>query len=350
MDIVITVGIQNINIYISFYIYTQTPIHIYILLLLPPHTHSYSTMFKRSFHSSIQQLQEHLLPKIVNNSTITTPSPQIDLLKKYYGSPRILESIKLAQTVLPPEWESIKLQNNKAGNTDGGDLLKLNPLYDNISTNMDLNTKSHIAKSYYPDYFHLNALQNRVSKTITMANNIYMQTQIDPRYITKRLEMRPLVLKRVSNQTAKGKIRSHYALCVVGDRNGMVGLGEGKSRGDMGKAISKAHWDAIRNLVFVNRFEDRTVYGDIEYRYHGVKLFIRQKGAGSGLRVHHTIFEICQLAGIKDLTVKVYKSRNDMNVAKGFLEAVTMGQTPLRQLALGRGKKIVDVRKVYYSE
>lgn len=331
-------------------------------------------MFKRSFYSSIRQLQEQAISKISTvDSTIT---PQVDLLKKYYGSPQILESIKLAQTVLPPEWETIKLQtsNNKNTNMIHDDLLKLNPLYDTIIYNknnnnnndnnittttattattagiLDLDTRSQIAKSYYPDSFHSSALHSRISKTVTMANNIYMQTQIDPRYITQKLEMRPLVLKRVSNQTAKGKIRSHYALCIVGDRNGMIGLGEGKSRDDMGKAISKAHWDAIRNLVHVNRFEDRTIYGDIQHRYHGVKLFIRQKEAGAGLRVHHTIFEICQLAGIKDLTVKIYKSRNDMNVAKGFLEAVTEGQTPLRQLALGRGKKIVDVRKVYYSE
>lgn len=329
-------------------------------------------MFRRSLHSSsIRQLQEQVISKVSTaNNTIapTVATPQINLLNKYYGSPQILESIKLAQSVLPPEWETIKLQNNNSKNHKmiHDDLLNLNPLYDTINSNtlptttatataatattMDLDTRLQIAKSYYPDSFHSNALQNRVSKTITMANNIYMQTQIDPRYITQNLEMRPLVLKRVSNQTAKGKIRSHYALCIVGDRNGMIGLGEGKSRDDMGKAISKAHWDAIRNLVHVNRFEDRTIYGDIQHRYHGVKLFIRQKEAGAGLRVHHTIFEICQLAGIKDLTVKIYKSRNDMNVAKGFLEAITEGQTPLRQLALGRGKKIVDVRKVYYSE
>lgn len=317
-------------------------------------------MFRRSFHSSIRQLQEQVISRIATESTTVTPTvaPQINLLNKYYGSPQILESIKLSQTVLPPEWETIKLQNNDSKNTKMiyDDLLNLNPLYDTINTTtatvstMNLETKSQIAKSYYPDSFHSNALHNRISKTITMANNIYMQTQIDPRYITQKLEMRPLVLKRVSNQTAKGKIRSHYALCIVGDRNGMIGLGEGKSRDDMGKAISKAHWDAIRNLVHVNRFENRTIYGDIQHRYHGVKLFIRQKEAGAGLRVHHTIFEICQLAGIKDLTVKIYKSRNDMNVAKGFLEAITEGQTPLRQVALGRGKKIVDVRKVYYSE
>lgn len=309
-------------------------------------------MFKRSLHCGLRSLQREMTTTIAAAAT-GAGETQTALLKKYYGNkPGILESIRLAEGVLPKEWADIPIPLAGKGS---GDLMKLDPLYDGYSGSnnnrvIDDETRKEIYRGYYPDSFHSNAKQNSVSRIITMANDIYMQTQLDPRYIAKRLEMRPLVMKRVSNQTAKGKIRSHYALCIVGDRQGMIGLGEGKSRDDMRKAISKAHWDAIRNLCHVDRFENRTTYGDIEHRYHGVKLFIRKKEAGSGLRVHHTIFEMCQLVGIKDLTVKVYKSRNDMNVAKGFLEAITQGQTPLRQLALGRGKKLVDVRKVYYSE
>ena len=162
--------------------------------------------------------------------------------------------------------------------------------------------------------------------------------------------MKPLVLKRVSNQTAKGKIASFYALVAVGDGNGMIGLGEGKSRSDMAKSIYKAHWDAVRNVTFVPRYEDRTIFADIEYRYHGVKLFLRKKEPGFGLRCNHVIFEICQLLGIRDLGAKVYKSRNEMNIAKGVVEALSQKQKSLSEIALGRGKKIVDIRKVYYSE
>lgn len=272
---------------------------------------------------------------------------QTMLLNKYYNnketSKSLMESIKLAQGVLPPEWESIDIDNSK-----NDDLLTLDPLLDHQAIG-DSNIPSSVARSYYPESFHANAMQSRVSKLVTMANKIYMQTQVDPRYITSKLEMKPLVMKRVSNQTAKGKIRSHYALCVVGDRQGMIGLGEGKSRSNMGKAIAKAHWDAIRNLLHVDLFEGRTIYSDLDHRYHGVKLFLKKRSPGSGLRVHHTIFEMCQLVGIRDLSAEVYKSRNDMNVAKGFLEALTEGQRPLHEVALGRGKKIVDVKRVYYS-
>lgn len=38
-----------------------------------------------------------------------------------------------------------------------------------------------------------------------------------------------------------------------------------------------------------------------------------------------------------------------MNIAKGTLEALTESQKSLDEIALGRGKKVVDVKKVYYS-
>ena len=117
----------------------------------------------------------------------------------------------------------------------------------------------------------------------------------------------------------------------------------------MSKAIFKAHWDAVRNLKEIPRYENRTIYGDIDFRYHGVKLHLRSAKPGFGLRVNHVIFEICECAGIKDLSGKVYKSRNDMNIAKGTIEAFTKAQKTLDEVALGRGKKLVDVRKVYYS-
>lgn len=164
----------------------------------------------------------------------------------------------------------------------------------------------------------------------------------------RKLYVRPIVMKRVSCQTSKGKIPNFYALTVVGDQNGMIGLGEGKSRDGMRTALSKAHWDAIKNLQPIPRYENRTIIGDIDYKYHAVKLFIKSAPSGFGLRVNPNIFEVCQAAGIKDLRGKVYKSRNPMNVVKGFIEALTK-QTSLEDLAAGRGKKLVDLRKVYYS-
>lgn len=291
-----------------------------------------------------------------------------DLLAKYYPS-HLLKSIRLAQETIPDTALSETPLNYKFAPpnriNDNDDLTKLDPFWDynptipNKHSSLPAQAYTYTPFNYLPPQIPTDtfpsevkalASQEKLSKTLILANAIQKQTGINPNYITKTLRMKPLVLKRVSNQTAKGKIASFYALVAVGDGNGMIGLGEGKSRSDMAKSIYKAHWDAVRNVTFVPRYEDRTIFADIEYRYHGVKLFLRKKEPGFGLRCNHVIFEICQLLGIRDLGAKVYKSRNEMNIAKGVVEALSQKQKSLSEIALGRGKKIVDIRKVYYSE
>lgn len=180
-----------------------------------------------------------------------------------------------------------------------------------------------------------------------MYERLHRLTGLDVKYM-QRLYVRPVVMRRVSCQTSKGKIPNFYALTVVGDKNGMLGIGEGKSREGMRTALAKAHWLAIKALQPIPRYENRTIIGDIDFKFHAVKLFMKLAPAGLGLRVNPNIFEVCQAAGIKDLRGKVYKLRNPMNVVKGFVKALTQ-QTSLADLAAGRGKRLIDLRKVYYS-
>lgn len=263
---------------------------------------------------------------------------QLELLSKYYG-PQVLKSLRWSNERLPASLDKIRIPQTHFQPDE--------PNYQNWL----ISKEKLIQKlSEYPD--ELKALGEHGGKQSAIQNlatSISKQTGISSRYIQNKLEMQPLVLKTVANQTAKGKIKSFYALCCVGDKNGMIGLGEGKSRDNMIKAIRKAHWESIKNLHYIPLLENRTVPMDLDYGYHGVKLKIRRRENGFGVRVHHTIFTMCELLGIKDISCKVYKSRNNMNVAKGFLEAL-LNYNSLPQIALQRGKKIVDVKKVYYSD
>ena len=69
---------------------------------------------------------------------------------------------------------------------------------------------------------------------------------------------------------------------------------------------------------------------------------------GFGLRVPHRIFEICRAAGIQDLAARIPRSRNPMNGVKATFQALFNQPNP-EDIAIGRGKKLVDVRKVYYG-
>ncbi|EDO14317.1 hypothetical protein Kpol_148p1 [Vanderwaltozyma polyspora DSM 70294] len=316
-------------------------------------------MFKRSFSTAVRTLKNY----------------DDSILQKYY-SPELIKSIKISQELIPSNVKFKASNNVKFSPPYYDDFSKIDSYWDykpglpNAHTNdvSEITTfdwdEVHqplpgngrvlppgVSESKFSSENSAESSDSNMgdSKIYEIASGLNKQSGLNMDYISKKLIMKPLVTKRVSNQTAKGKIASFYALVVVGDRNGMVGLGEGKSRDDMSKAIFKAHWDAIRNLKEIPRYENRTIYGDIDHRYHGVKLFLRSVRPGFGLRVNHIIYEICQCAGIKDLSGKVYKSRNDMNVAKGTVEALVNSQKTLDEIALGRGKKIADVRKIYYS-
>jgi small subunit ribosomal protein S5 len=180
-----------------------------------------------------------------------------------------------------------------------------------------------------------------------------------------------LVRRYVSNQTRLGKIRSTYILAMAGNGNGRLGIGEAKSV-DSEVSVMKAKLSAIQNMVPIRRYENRTIYGNVEAKVGGtiVQMYTRPPGMfdltprdflvqtprsllltcakGFGLRVSHRMFEIARLAGISDLSVRMPRSRNPMNSVKACFQALTNQPDP-ELIALGRGKKLVDARKVYYG-
>lgn len=180
-----------------------------------------------------------------------------------------------------------------------------------------------------------------------LAKKLSLATGFNERYIMG-LKVKTLLLKTVRNQTSKGKINSFYALVCAGDGNGMLGIGEGKDPEEPGTAILKAHWQAVKNLVKVPRLEDRTIFGNIEHKFGASVVHLRSSPPGSGLRCNPMVFELAQCAGIKDLSSKVYRSRSKMNVVKCTMEAL-LKQKTTEEMALERGKKVVDLRRVYYS-
>lgn len=88
------------------------------------------------------------------------------------------------------------------------------------------------------------------------------QTGMVPAEVAK-LRVKNLVNHRVVNQTRMGKIQSLYFLTIAGNENGMIGIGEGKAAEDE-DGRRQAMMNAIRNMRPVPRYENRTIYGDVE--------------------------------------------------------------------------------------
>lgn len=97
-----------------------------------------------------------------------------------------------------------------------------------------------------------------------------------------RLRVKNLVSHRVVNQTRMGKIQSLYYLTIAGNQDGMVGVGEGKAAEDE-DGRRQAMMNAIRNMKPIPRYEERTIYGDVEAKVGGtvVKLSSRPPGMSS---------------------------------------------------------------------
>ncbi|KAL4887512.1 ribosomal protein S5, C-terminal domain-containing protein [Aspergillus karnatakaensis] len=171
-------------------------------------------------------------------------------------------------------------------------------------------------------------------------------TKYDAKEI-QRLKSRVLVSHRVVNQTRLGKIQSQYVLAVAGNGNGLLGIGEGKSE-EQQDAQTQALYRAIRNMQPVPRYENRTIFGDVTGKSGAVELKLMSRPPGFGLRCQSLIYEMCRAAGITDIAARVDRSRNHMNTVKAAYKALMSQRNP-EDVARARGKKLVDVRKVYYS-
>ncbi|KAK5635199.1 hypothetical protein RRF57_010911 [Xylaria bambusicola] len=156
-----------------------------------------------------------------------------------------------------------------------------------------------------------------------------------------------LVTRWVTNQTRLGKVQSTWVLAIAGNGNGRLGIGEAKSvEGPV--ASAKAKQLAIRNMQPIPRYEDRTIFGSVEAKVGATIVKLEARPPGFGLRASHRLFEMFRIAGIRDIAAKMPRGRNPMNSCKACMQAL-MSQKDPNDIAIGRGKKLVDLRKVYYG-
>lgn len=151
----------------------------------------------------------------------------------------------------------------------------------------------------------------------------------------------PLITRRVTQQTGKGKIHRIYVLVVMGNGDGLVGFGEGK-HDDFGKAQDKAVIEAVRNMDYVERFESRTIWTNMDTKLGATRILMRPRPVGFGLHCNPVIHQVLKAAGVKDVSAKVWGSRNPINVIKATCRMIQAGNAPLGMGngIGGKGKKL----------
>lgn len=113
---------------------------------------------------------------------------------------------------------------------------------------------------------------------------------------------------------------------VIGDKNGVVGVGTGKG-GDTALAITKALKDAKKNAIKIKRTESLSIPFDVKAKYNASRVMLFPN-KGKGIVVGAALRDIAVLAGIKDVSGKVISgSKNKLNTARAAIKALSMVAT-----------------------
>jgi len=154
-----------------------------------------------------------------------------------------------------------------------------------------------------------------------------------------------LEFKTVFHMTGNlGRVRRNSIMMVTGNGQGAVGYtvspGKyGKNEQGLKKAVNKA---GLR-LVYVDRYEDRTVYHDFFTQFGKSRIFVQQQPPGYGIRAHRVIKAICDMCGIKDLYAKCEGSLNVQHIVKAFMLGLLRQRTH-QVLADEKGLHLVEMR------
>ena len=141
------------------------------------------------------------------------------------------------------------------------------------------------------------------------------------------LQERVVYINRVSKVVKGGRRFALTALVVVGDGNGRVGVGMGKSQ-DVPTAIKTGVEDAKKNMFTVALTEDKTVPHEVLGEFGAGRVLIKPAVPGTGVMAGGPVRAILELAGVKNVITKSLGTNNAMNIVKAAAEGLKALQNP----------------------
>lgn len=159
---------------------------------------------------------------------------------------------------------------------------------------------------------------------------------------TLDLEETVVVTRRVSKTVKGGRIMRFAAVVVVGDRNGHIGYGTGKSA-EVPEAIKKAIEDAKKNMITVS-LKGTSIPHEVIGEYGAARVLIKPAAEGTGIIAGGTCRAVLDLAGIRDIRAKSLRSNNKINVVKATFAGLASLRTA-EEVAKLRGKNAKDLTK-----
>ncbi len=154
------------------------------------------------------------------------------------------------------------------------------------------------------------------------------------------LQERVVAINRVSKTVKGGRIFKFAALVVVGDGNGTVGFGLGKS-GEVPDAIRKGIEDAKKNLIHVS-LKGGTIPHEIIGKYGAGVVLMKPAAPGTGVIAGGPVRAVVETAGIKDIRSKALRSNNPCNVVRATFDGLSKLRN-VDEVAAIRGKSAKEI-------
>jgi small subunit ribosomal protein S5 len=151
---------------------------------------------------------------------------------------------------------------------------------------------------------------------------------------------RVVTINRVSKVVKGGRRFSFTALVIVGDGNGLVGVGYGKAK-EVPAAIAKGVEEARKNFFRVPLIGGTVVHPVQGEAAAGV-VMLRPASPGTGVIAGGAVRAVLECAGVHDVLAKSLGSDNAINVVHATVAALKLLQRP-EEVAARRGLPIEDV-------
>jgi len=149
-----------------------------------------------------------------------------------------------------------------------------------------------------------------------------------------------IAVNRVTKVVKGGRIMGFAALAVVGDGDGRIGMGKGKSK-EVPAAVQKAMEEARRNLNKVS-LKNGTIHHKVSGHWGAANVMMMPAAKGTGIIAGGPMRAVFEVMGITDIVAKSHGSSNPYNMVRATLDALNKSTTA-SDIAAKRGKSVEEI-------
>ena len=154
------------------------------------------------------------------------------------------------------------------------------------------------------------------------------------------LREKMIAVNRVTKVVKGGRILGFAALTVVGDGDGRVGMGKGKSK-EVPAAVQKAMEEARRNMTKVS-LKNGSLHHQVMGRHGAASVMMAPAPKGTGIIAGGPMRAVFEVMGVTDIVAKSLGSTNPYNMVRATIDALKNSSTP-SEIAAKRGKSVEEL-------